>query len=132
MEFYICKKKFDAAVGDIAIVAPRNKLVEFSTPWSDSGIQMVVFRKSVQPTQAWLFFKPFTPGMWGLTAGITIYNGFIIWFMERMHHPELNGSVSNNIGVLIWIAFTTLFSLHGNYSLLSFNHISFSTINFFS
>ena len=52
--------------------------------------------------------------MWALTTIINIYNGFVIWLIERNHCSDLKGSVPNQIGVLLWLAFTTLFSLQGN------------------
>ncbi|PIA30585.1 hypothetical protein AQUCO_05500118v1, partial [Aquilegia coerulea] len=107
-------KKFDAVVGDTSIVARRCDFGEFSHPWTDSGLQMVVHKRSVTQNRPWLFLKPFTTAMWGLTALVNIYNGFAIWLMERTHHPEFNGSAWNKVGTLIWLAFTTLFSLQGD------------------
>ncbi|KAF5197174.1 hypothetical protein FRX31_013239 [Thalictrum thalictroides] len=37
---------FDAAVGDIAIVSHRHKLVDFLHPWSDAGIHIMCFKSS--------------------------------------------------------------------------------------
>ncbi|KAF5188944.1 hypothetical protein FRX31_021470 [Thalictrum thalictroides] len=79
---------------------------------------MVVHKRSVTQNRPWLFIKPFTTGMWALTASANIYNGFAIWLMERSHHPEFNGSAWNKVGTLVWLAFTTLFSLHGKDSYL--------------
>ncbi|KAF5197815.1 Glutamate receptor 2.2 [Thalictrum thalictroides] len=110
----LVEQKFDAAVGDIAIVAHRHEHVEFSHPWSDSGIQMMVFRGPIKSNRAWLFFKPFSKLMWGLTVVITIYNGVLVSLMERKNRPEFTGSASNNIGAAIWSAFATLFSLQGD------------------
>ncbi|PWA48509.1 ionotropic glutamate receptor, metazoa [Artemisia annua] len=64
---------------------------------------------------AWLFMEPFTKDMWGLIVAITIYNGFIIWLIERSNYPnDYQGSVINQIGVVIWLAFTTTFTLRGD------------------
>ncbi|PIA30587.1 hypothetical protein AQUCO_05500120v1 [Aquilegia coerulea] len=109
----VYSKKFDAAVGDIAIVAHRHKHVEFSHPWSDSGIQMMLFRKPIKSNRAWLFLEPFSKVMWSLTVAITIYNGVLVSLMERKNRPEFTDSASNNIGAAIWSAFATLFSLQG-------------------
>ncbi|KAL7218321.1 hypothetical protein ACSBR2_011566 [Camellia fascicularis] len=51
--------------------------------------------------------------MWILIMAINIYNGFVVWLIERNHCPELQGSVMDQIGTLLWLAFTTLFSFHG-------------------
>ncbi|WKA12035.1 hypothetical protein VitviT2T_029469 [Vitis vinifera] len=105
-------EKFDAVVGDVAITAERNRHAEFTYPYTESRLVMIV---PVQTrNRAWLFIKPFTKSMWALTTIINIYNGFVIWLIERNHCSDLKGSVSNQIGVLLWLAFTTLFSLQGN------------------
>ena len=51
--------------------------------------------------------------MWVLIVTINVYNGFVIWFIERDNNPELKGSVLNQLGTLMWLAFRTLFSIHG-------------------
>ncbi|KAL5712852.1 hypothetical protein ACHQM5_014978 [Ranunculus cassubicifolius] len=108
------EQRFDAVVGDTAIIAARSKHVEFSQPWSDSGIQMVVSRKSVGSGKAWLFFKPYSTWMWVLTAGVAVYTGLIVWLMEGTHHSEFNDSAWNKVGAPIWLGFTSFFSLHGD------------------
>ncbi|PIN20884.1 Glutamate-gated kainate-type ion channel receptor subunit GluR5 [Handroanthus impetiginosus] len=105
-------KKFDAAVGDIAIISSRYDYVEFTHAHTESGVVMVVPVQK-RSNGAWLFMKPFTAKMWLLIAFINIYNGFIIWSIERNYHSELKGSFLNQIGTLLWLAFATLFSLHG-------------------
>lgn len=107
-------QKFDVIVGDVAVVAWRYKHAEFSLRYTEAGLIMIV--STVQPEardKAWLFMKPFTKSMWVIIALVNIYNGFVVWFIERNHCPKLKGSLLNEIGILIWLAFSTLFSLHG-------------------
>ncbi|KAK4851437.1 hypothetical protein QYF36_015175 [Acer negundo] len=106
-------KDFDAAVGDISIVSSRLEHVEFTHPYTQPGLVMVVPARSSRSNKAWLFMKPFTNSMWIITGVTTIYNGFVVWLIERNHSSELRGSPLNQIGTLIWISFSTLFSLHG-------------------
>ncbi|PQP93856.1 glutamate receptor 2.8 [Prunus yedoensis var. nudiflora] len=107
-------KNFDAAVGSISILANRYQHAEFTAPYTESGLVMIVPVRSRTRQKAWLFIKPFTNAMWVLIGATSIYNGFVIWLIERNHCPELNGSISNQVGTLIWLAFSTLFSLNGN------------------
>ncbi|KAM4092980.1 hypothetical protein ACB094_06G080800 [Castanea mollissima] len=107
-------KIFDAVVGDVTIVARRYQHAEFTHPYTESGLVMIVPVISKTSNRAWLFTKPFTMAMWILTAVINLYNGFVIWLLERNNCPELKGSVLNQMGMLIWLAFNTLFSLNGN------------------
>lgn len=111
---------FDAVVGDVTIVARRYQHAEFTHPYTESGLVMIVPVISKTSNRAWLFTKPFTMAMWILTAVINLYNGFVIWLLERNNCPELKGSVLNQMGMLIWLAFNTLFSLNGNRIFFSF------------
>ncbi|KAG6685477.1 hypothetical protein I3843_12G114400 [Carya illinoinensis] len=106
-------KKFDAVVGDVAIVSKRYQHAEFTHPYTESGLVMIVPVRPQTSDRAWLFMKPFTKAMWVLIGLINIYNGFVVWLVERKHCPELKGSGFNQVGVLLSLAFTTLFSLQG-------------------
>ncbi|KVH93100.1 Extracellular ligand-binding receptor [Cynara cardunculus var. scolymus] len=70
-------KIFDAVVGDVSVVSRRYQYAEFTHPYTETGLVMVVPVAS-QHGQ-WLFVKPFTLGMWALTVMIHIYNGFVCY-----------------------------------------------------
>uniref|UniRef100_A0A2N9HDV6 Ionotropic glutamate receptor C-terminal domain-containing protein n=1 Tax=Fagus sylvatica TaxID=28930 RepID=A0A2N9HDV6_FAGSY len=106
-------KNFDAVVGDVTIVSGRYQHAEFTHPYTESGLVMIVPVISKTSNRAWLFMKPFTMAMWLLIGAINVYNGFVIWLLERNNCPELKGSVINQMGMLIWLAFNTLFSING-------------------
>nr|XP_027063154.1 glutamate receptor 2.7-like [Coffea arabica] len=113
-------KNFDAAVGDIAIISKRCVDADFTHPHIESGLVLIVPIQS-QSNRSWLFLKPSTKAMWFLIASINVYNGFVIWMIERNYCSELKGSPLNQIGTLLWLAFATLFSpqgekLHSNLS----------------
>nr|KAJ0203647.1 hypothetical protein LSAT_V11C500274800 [Lactuca sativa] len=107
-------EKFDAIAGDVTIVARRHEYVDFTQPYTESGLEMIVPIRSKLSNQPWLFMKPFTAQMWWLIAAITLYNGFIIWLIEKPHCKHLQGSIITQIGIVIWLAFTTLFTLRGD------------------
>ncbi|KAD2394451.1 hypothetical protein E3N88_41428 [Mikania micrantha] len=72
------------------------------------------------PTMA-VFKKPFTFDMWVVTIMFNIYNAFVIYLIEKKHSHELQGSVVNQIGILLSLAFTRMFSrscdeVHSNLS----------------
>ncbi|WOH13543.1 hypothetical protein DCAR_0833053 [Daucus carota subsp. sativus] len=106
-------KKFDAVVGDVAALADRCKHADFTHTYTASGVAMIVPVQSKMPHKAWLFLKPFTKAMWLLILAITVYNGFVIWLIERKHSPRLRGTATDQAGIMIWSSFTTLFSLNG-------------------
>ncbi|CAI9784238.1 unnamed protein product [Fraxinus pennsylvanica] len=105
-------KEFDAAVGDIAIISNRSEYVEFTHAHTETGLVMVV-PILWHSSKVWLFVKPFTKAMWFLTFFINVFNGFVVWSIERNYCSELRGPVLNQIGTLLWLASATLFSLHG-------------------
>jgi hypothetical protein len=107
-------KNLDAVVGDTAIVSNRCVHAEFSQPYAESGLQMI-YIKTKRSDRAWLFLKPFTIYLWALTGVINVYNGFVVWLIERNHYPYFRGSIRNQIGTMLSLSFTTLFSLNGNY-----------------
>lgn len=96
-----------------SVIADRYKYAEFTHTYTESLLAMLVPIQAKMPHKAWLFMKPFTKAMWLLILAITIYNGFVIWLIERNHNLRLQGSATDQAGILIWLSFTTLFSLHG-------------------
>ncbi|KAL8110935.1 glutamate receptor 2.2-like [Apium graveolens] len=106
---------FSAVAGDVTILEARHKYADFSQPYTESGMVLIVPIRSRLPSRMWLFMKPFTRKMWGLIVAITIYNGFTVWLIERNHNDEFrSGPVWNQIGTLYWLAFSTLFTLRGD------------------
>ncbi|KAM3748288.1 hypothetical protein ACB098_05G097000 [Castanea mollissima] len=54
----VYNKTIDAVVGDLTILANRTKYVEFTQPYAESGLSMVVPAHS--EGSAWMFLKPLT------------------------------------------------------------------------
>lgn len=107
-------KTFDAVVGDTSILSYRFKYAEFSQPYSEPGLRILVYDNRRRPPRAWLFKKPFSTLLWVSTGVVNLYNGFVVLVIERNHNQHLRGSVLNQIGIMIWLAFTTLFRSNGN------------------
>ncbi|PPR82741.1 hypothetical protein GOBAR_AA37971 [Gossypium barbadense] len=106
----VYNKTYDAAIGDITILADRADHVEFTQPYAESGLSMIVPAKSED--SAWIFVKPFTIEMWLVTAAILIYTMFIVWVLEHQSNPEFRGPWNHQIGTAIWFAFSSLFFAH--------------------
>ncbi|XP_029124982.1 glutamate receptor 2.8 [Cajanus cajan] len=107
-------KKYDLVVGDVAIVSTRYEYVSFTQSYTDPGVVMIVPVKSKTGNRAWLFLKPFTKVMWILILVIIVYNGFVVWLIERNHRPELKGPILHQTTTMLWLAFYSLFSLNGD------------------
>lgn len=68
-------------VGDISIVSERYQYVQFSQPYAEAGLVMVVASGAgldKSERKGWIFMKPFTWRMWAVTALLTLYNGFVV------------------------------------------------------
>ncbi|KAF8410064.1 hypothetical protein HHK36_002586 [Tetracentron sinense] len=102
------EKTFDAAVGDTVIMADRCRYGEFSQPYVEAGLVMVVPTK--RSLERWMFMKPFTKGMWVLTVATSVFTGFVVWLIERKDNPEFQGPFTYQIGTLLWFSITMLFS----------------------
>ncbi|XP_071716541.1 glutamate receptor 2.7-like isoform X2 [Rutidosis leptorrhynchoides] len=105
-------KNFDMVVGDVSIVSRRYEYVEFTHPYTEIGLVMVVPAASYHGQ--WLFVKPFTLGMWALTIMVNVYTGLVVWVIERKHSPELHGSAFNQTRILLSLAFTRMFLTNGD------------------
>jgi polar amino acid transport system substrate-binding protein len=80
----------DAAIAGISMTAEREKLVDFSHPYFDAGLQILT-RPQGKPS-LWQHLRTFlTPGLlWLLAVGLlfALVMGHIIWLVERRHNPE--------------------------------------------
>ncbi|KAH9763851.1 glutamate receptor [Citrus sinensis] len=95
---------FAGVVGDVAIVARRCQYADFTHPYTESGLVMI-FPVQKSGNKTLLFLKPFTRAVWILVAVISIYNGFVVWLIERNHWPELTGSALHQTGTFFWLSF---------------------------
>lgn len=94
-------QKYDAVVGDTTIVANRSLYVDFTLPYSESGVSMIVLTEDIERNNIWIFLKPLRWDLW-LTTGIAfIVTGVVIWpALEHRENTEFRGppqQVSNNL-----------------------------------
>ncbi|CAN1327310.1 Glutamate receptor 2.7 [Linum perenne] len=106
----VYNKTYDAIIGDITILASRSKKVEFTQPFTESGLSMIVPTNSKR--SAWMFLKPFTAKMWLVTGVILIYTMLVIWFFEHQTNPDFNGPLRNQMGTALHFTFSSLFFAH--------------------
>ncbi|KAL6574054.1 hypothetical protein OROHE_001596 [Orobanche hederae] len=117
----VANKTFDAVVGDITILADRSSAVEFTQPFTESGLTMVVTVKSQAENKAWIFVKPFTGEMWAVTGVILLYTVLIVWLLERRINPEFDGPWWDQLNTALWFTCCSLFfahreKVHNNYT----------------
>ncbi|KAJ8630325.1 hypothetical protein MRB53_023648 [Persea americana] len=99
---------FDAAVGDIAIVTNRTKLVDFTQPYIATGLVIVAPVKSTK-FSAWVFLKPFSLQMWCVTGAFFFLIGFVIWLLEHRINNDFRGPPRQQLITIFLFSFSTLF-----------------------
>ncbi|ONM24114.1 Glutamate receptor 3.4 [Zea mays] len=102
---------FDAAVGDIAIVTNRTRLVDFTQPYIESGLIIVAPARVIE-SNAWAFLKPFTFQMWCVLVVIFLFVGAVVWILEHRSNTEFRGPPSQQIMTVCWFSFSTMFFAH--------------------
>ncbi|KAK4257647.1 hypothetical protein QN277_007210 [Acacia crassicarpa] len=98
---------YDAVVGDVTIVANRSRFVDFSLPYAETGVSMLVKVQHERHLTMWIFVKPFSWGLWLSIAIVSIFIGFVISIMERNVNnlPERGSQTSTkqlNVVTILW------------------------------
>ncbi|XP_031104860.1 glutamate receptor 2.7-like isoform X1 [Ipomoea triloba] len=109
--FQVYLGKFDAAAGDITIRANRSKYVDFTQPFIESGITMVVPVKD-RRKGAWTFLKPLTWDLWVTSGCFFVFMGFVIWILEHRTNEEFRGSPHQQVGTGFWFSFSIMVFAH--------------------
>ncbi|XP_061995129.1 glutamate receptor 2.9-like isoform X3 [Rosa rugosa] len=110
--YQIHLQKYDAVVGDTTIVANRSLYVDFTLPYSESGVSMIVLTEDSERNSVWIFLKPLSLGLW-LTTGVAfIFTGFVIWLLEHRENTEFRGPPQQQLGMIFWFSFSTLVFAH--------------------
>ncbi|CAN1238537.1 Glutamate receptor 2.7 [Linum grandiflorum] len=87
-------KNVEVAVGDIAIVTSRLPYADFTHPCTESQLVMIVPLQSKKVNRAWLITKPFTTSLWLLILILNLYNGYVVWMIERDQSLDPKGSLA--------------------------------------
>ncbi|XP_068311568.1 glutamate receptor 2.9-like [Pyrus communis] len=101
-------KKYDAAVGDITIRANRSLYVDFTLPYTESGVSMIVPIKDNKSKNAWVFLKPLTWDLWVTSGCFFIFIGFVVWVLEHRINDAFRGPPHYQIGTSFWFSFSTM------------------------
>lgn len=81
---------FDAAVGDIAIVTNRIKIVDFTQAFVATGL-VIVAPISNSTSGGWVFIKPFSVELWCATAASFLIIAVVIWILEHRVNDDFRG-----------------------------------------
>ncbi|KAJ0985046.1 hypothetical protein J5N97_003402 [Dioscorea zingiberensis] len=110
--YQIYLKKFDAVVGDITVRANRSQYVDFTLPYTESGVCMVVPGKDEHRKNAWTFAEPLSTDLWIASGVFFIFTGIVVWILEHRVNKEFRGPPANQIGTIFYFIFSTLVFSH--------------------
>ncbi|KAG5225148.1 glutamate receptor [Salix suchowensis] len=105
-------RKYDAVVGDTTIVFNRSSYVDFTLPYMESGVSMIVPVTENNKKSAWIFLKPLTWDLWVTSFCFFIFIGFVVWVLEHRINEDFRGPPSNYIGTSFWFSFSTMIFAH--------------------
>ncbi|KAL2652764.1 hypothetical protein R1flu_020892 [Riccia fluitans] len=105
----VVKKRYDAVVGDITITTKRSKEVDFTQPYTASGLVVVVPTRAGGSSHAWAFMRPFTPLMWCTTGLFFLFTGLALWILEHKKNRDFRGRPKKQLVTTLWFIFSTLF-----------------------
>jgi ionotropic glutamate receptor len=107
-------QNYDAAVGDVTITAERTIHADFTMPYTESGVSMLVLMENdSKSTIEWVFLKPLTRELWVATVIFFLFTGIVIWMIERPRNLEYQGSSSRQFSTALYFSFSTLTFSHG-------------------
>ncbi|PQP96473.1 glutamate receptor 3.4 [Prunus yedoensis var. nudiflora] len=109
--FEVAQNNFDAAVGDVTILTNSTRIVDFTQPYMESGLVVVVPVKELK-TSPWAFLKPFTYQMWLVTGAFFLFVGAVVWILEHRMNQEFRGPPRKQLMTIFWFSFSTMFTSH--------------------
>ncbi|KAH6773305.1 hypothetical protein C2S51_011709 [Perilla frutescens var. frutescens] len=110
--YQVFLQKYDAVVGDVTILANRSRFVDFTIPYSEPGVAIIVPIKENKMNNAWIFMKPLTVGLWLTIGAFFLFTGFVVWVLEHRVNKEFRGPPMQQVGMTLWFSFSTLVYAH--------------------
>ncbi|RWR75368.1 glutamate receptor 2.7-like protein [Cinnamomum micranthum f. kanehirae] len=104
-------KNIDAVVGDLTIIANRSQYVDFTLPYTESGVTMLVLANNNRKT-TWIFLKPLSWDLWLMTGAAFVFTGTVVWAIEHRINNDFRGPIADQFGIMLWFSFSTLVFAH--------------------
>ncbi|XP_022756532.1 glutamate receptor 2.8-like [Durio zibethinus] len=101
-------KIIGAAVGDISIVASRTNCVDFTLPYLQSGVNMLIKVSHDGPKDMWIFLKPLSWDLWLTIISICFFIGIVVWILERRENTEVSRSTRRLLGKICTVPFLSV------------------------
>ncbi|XP_048133372.1 glutamate receptor 2.8-like [Rhodamnia argentea] len=101
-------QNYDALVGDTTIIANRSLYVDFTLPYTESGVAMLVPYKDNKSKNAWVFLKPLTWDLWLTTGCFFVFIALVVWILEHRINEDFRGPAAHQVGTSFWFSFSTM------------------------
>lgn len=100
----VAERRADLALSALAITAAREARVDFSLPYADSGLQVLVAADNVHPLAAMLsaLLSPAIRDLVGIGAAIMLALAHLLWLVERRHDPAFRRPYPRAIAEALW------------------------------
>ncbi|KAJ6329873.1 hypothetical protein OIU76_008656 [Salix suchowensis] len=119
--YQVYLKNYDAVVGDVTIVFNRSLYIDYTLPFTESGVSMIVPIADSNTKNAWVFMKPLTWDLWVVSFLFFLFFGFVVWVLEHRINEDFRGSASHQAGTSFWFSFSTMvFAQRNLLSLVNF------------
>ncbi|KAK9942908.1 hypothetical protein M0R45_008551 [Rubus argutus] len=100
---------FDALAADSTIRANRARYVDFTMPYTESGVVMVVpLKDKNKGKNAWIFLMPLTWDLWLASLCSFVFIGFVVWLLEHRINEDFRGPPAHQVGTALWFSFSTM------------------------
>ena len=77
------QKEVDGVVADLTITSDRLKLVDFTQPYIQSSLQMIVPLESEPNIHFWILLAPFSKDLWFSIVGMFVLTIICIFIVEH-------------------------------------------------
>lgn len=95
-----CRQKADLAVAPLTISSHRQTAVDFTQPFMDLGLSILIENNINEDYKVFSFLKPFNTDLWIAIVVSTILVGFFLWlhatFSPRGYHGRIAQSRDHN------------------------------------
>jgi polar amino acid transport system substrate-binding protein len=94
----------DLAISALAITSEREAQVDFSVPYFDAGLQVMVSTEDGNPLRTALaaLMSPAMLGLLGIGTAIVVALAHLLWLVERRHDPAFGRSYPCSIAEGLW------------------------------
>ncbi|KAM7252653.1 hypothetical protein ACFE04_008162 [Oxalis oulophora] len=101
-------KIVDGVAGDMTIIFNRTSFVDFTLPYTESGVTMLVPIKKEK--DMWVVVKPFSWDLWLAILVVSVFIGCVLLVLER---HNTTASIKRFVGVIFWLPVASVVSSQG-------------------